>query len=53
MNGQPPKCFLRGLCHNVEGAHDISVVKNSWNWNFVNFGDLVLVLPEAATEGVL
>ena len=48
MNGQPPKCFLRGLCHNVEGAHDISVVKNS-----VNFGDLVLVLPEAATEGVL
>ena len=30
-----------------------SVVKNDWNWNFANFRDLVLILPEAATGGVL
>ena len=31
-----------------------SLVKNSWNWNFANFKDLALILPEAATgAGVL
>ena len=31
-----------------------SLVKNSWNWNFANFKDLALILPEAATgTGVL
>ena len=30
-----------------------SAVKNSWNWTFANFRDLVLILPEAVTEGVL
>ena len=30
----------------------LSVVKNSWNWNFANFRDLILILPEAATGGV-
>ena len=30
-----------------------SVVKNRWNWNLANFGDLVLILPEAATGDVL
>ena len=30
-----------------------SVIKNSWNWNFANFRDLGLILPEAATGGVL
>ena len=29
-----------------------SVVKNSWNWNFLDFRDLGLILPEAATKGV-
>ena len=30
-----------------------SVVKNSWTWNFADFRDLVLILPEAATRSVL
>ena len=30
-----------------------STVKNSWNWNFADFRDLRLILPEAATGGVL
>ena len=31
-----------------------SLVKKSWNWNFANFKDLALILPEAATgAGVL
>ena len=29
------------------------VVENSWNWNFADFRDLVLILPEAATGSVL
>ena len=28
-------------------------VKNSWNWNFSNFKDLVLILQEATTSGIL
>ena len=30
-----------------------SIAKNSWNWNFANFRDVVLILPEAATGSVL
>ena len=30
-----------------------SVVEIVWNWNFANLRDLVLILPEAATVGVL
>ena len=30
-----------------------SVIKNSWNLNFADFKDLVLILPEAVTGGVL
>ena len=30
-----------------------SLVKNSWNRNFANFRHLALILPEAATRGVL
>ena len=30
-----------------------SLVKNSRNWNFANFIDLVLILPEATTGSVL
>ena len=29
-----------------------SVVKNSWNWNFADFGVLVLILPVTATTSV-
>ena len=29
------------------------VVENSWNWNFADFRDLVLILPETATGGIL
>ena len=29
------------------------VVENSWNWNFADFRDLVLILPEATTGSVL
>ena len=29
------------------------VAKNSWDWNFADFRDLVLILQEAATGGVL
>ena len=27
-----------------------NVVKNSWNWKFADFGDLDLILPEAAPD---
>ena len=30
-----------------------SVVESCWNWNFADFKDFVLILPEAATGGVL
>ena len=30
-----------------------NVVKNSWNLNFADFRELVLILPEAATGSVL
>ena len=30
-----------------------SFTKNKWNWNYADFTDLVLILPEAATEGIL
>ena len=30
-----------------------SIVKNRWNWNFADFRDLALILPEVATGGVL
>ena len=30
-----------------------SVGKNSWNSNFADFRDLILILPDAATGGVL
>ena len=30
-----------------------SQVKNCGNWNFVDFRDLILILPEAATGGGL
>ena len=29
-----------------------NIVKNSWNWNFADFKDLVLILPEATNEAV-
>ena len=30
-----------------------NVVKNSWNLNFADFRELVLILPETATGSVL
>ena len=30
-----------------------SVAKNSWNWNFADFRDFILLLSEAATVDVL
>ena len=50
----PPQMLFCGyhvwqlFCHNGEGAHDIK-----WEWNFADFRDFVLILPEAATRGVL
>ena len=42
---------LQLLCHNVEGTHDIKCNKKLLDWNFAYFGDLVVILLEAATEG--
>ena len=55
----PPQIFLCGyrvlqlLCHNVEGAYDIKCSEKWLELKFPNFRDLVLLLPQAATGGVL
>ena len=51
----PPQIFFCGyrvlqlFCRNVQKAHDINCSQKSWNWNFANFKDLALILPQAST----
>ena len=55
----PPQIFFCGyrvlklFCHNEEWAHDIKCSQKWLKLKFPNFKDLVLILPPAATRGVL